>query len=305
MELVKRQGPAAGELENLNSCVDALDVSEKTRRDYKASLKLFYSFIEGNGLNLDSFLDYKRELERRQDISISTKNAYLTAARVILKEANKRGALPADITANVKSFKQNKKHKRPGLDSAEVKAVLQAAETSGDARERALLSLLTFQGLRQIEIARLDITDIDLSAGLAHVQGKGQHDRELIYLHPETARALQEYMDQEGRKSGPLFISRDRARAGHRLTTRAIREIIRRRLAALGIKKVVHGFRHYFTTRLLEEFSGDLLQVAAYTRHASIETLQIYDDRRLQAAELPKYYGAFSSLKGQASAKVN
>ena len=292
MELIRKAGN-----EDIAKCFERLDISEKTRRDYMANIKPFQGFMnDRGGLNVDSFLEYKRELERRQDISISTKNAYLTAARIILKEANKRGALPADITANVKSFKQSKKHKRPGLNESEIRQVLTAAAESGDTRERALLALLTFQGLRQIEISRLDITDLDLITGQALIHGKGKDDKEPVYLHPETARALREYLAAEGRKSGPLFISRDRAHKGHRLTTRAIRGIIQRRLQELGIKKFTHGFRHYFTTRLLEEFNGDLLKVATYTRHSSIETLQIYDDRIKQAAELPKYYGAFESL---------
>ena len=46
---------------------------------------------------------------RPDDFSVSTKNKYLVTARIFLKELNRLGFLPADITQNVKSFAQIEK----------------------------------------------------------------------------------------------------------------------------------------------------------------------------------------------------
>ena len=84
---------------------DLLDVRETTRADYKYRIGLFLDFVEGKRFNRNSFLAFKRELAERMDLAISTKNKYLTTARVFLKELNRQGAIPADITQNIKTFK--------------------------------------------------------------------------------------------------------------------------------------------------------------------------------------------------------
>lgn len=61
----------------------------------------------------------------------------------------------------------------------------------------------------------------------------------------------------------------------------------------VGIDKTLHGTRHYFTTKLIEEYKSDLTTVAHYTRHRSLETLQVYNDRIQQKKDLPRYYSVF------------
>jgi integrase/recombinase XerC len=68
-------------------------------------------------------------------------------------------------------------------------------------------------------------------------------------------------------------------------------------LDELGIDKTTHGFRHYFTTRLIKTYKGDLLEVRQYTRHASLEMLQIYNDSIKQQADLPRFYSAFEGVQ--------
>ena len=104
---------------------DSLDTSESTRKDYKARIGLFLSSIAELGLNLNSFLDYKRYLEKRADYTVSTKNKYLASARIFLKELNRQGLIPADVTQNIKTFTQIKKHKREGLNEKEILALVQ------------------------------------------------------------------------------------------------------------------------------------------------------------------------------------
>src|SRR3989344_2102263 len=100
---------------------DGLDVSETTRKDYAARIGLFLSYVNARGFNQQSYLAYKRYLERRTDYSVATKNKYLITARVLLRELVRRGRLPIDITNNIKLFKQSKRHKRSGLTDREVK----------------------------------------------------------------------------------------------------------------------------------------------------------------------------------------
>ena len=287
--------------EKANRAFDLLDVSEATRADYKYRIGLFIDFMQERGFNRNSFLEFKRALAERADLAVSTKNKYLATAKIFLKEANRQGALPADITQNIKLFSQSKKHKRDGLNDEEIKKLTEAIrglpETPQNARLKAILSLLVFQGLRQIEAIRLDVRDIDFISKTAFIQGKGQDDKEPINLHPEAIRALRIYVKSNKVADGALFTSQSNNSKNQRLTTRALREIVKETLDALGIKKTTHGFRHYFISTLIKTYKGDLLEVAQYTRHKSLEMLQVYNDNIKREADLPRFYKAFSEVK--------
>ncbi|MBP6044652.1 tyrosine-type recombinase/integrase [Candidatus Woesebacteria bacterium] len=280
-----------------------LDVSENTRLEYGARIRLFIEYVQKNGFTKNSYLEYKRYLAKRTDLSVSTKNKYLIVARVYCKELNRQGYLPVDVTQNIKSFQQSKKHKRDGFSEDEVQKILAylqtLPETHATWRIKALISLLILQGLRQIEIIRLNVRDLDLASKTAFIQGKGQDDKEVVDLHPVTVTALKGYIKKYRIADGALFTSTSNKNHCQRLGTRTIRNIINPILRNLEIDKSCHGFRHYFTSKLIQSYKGDLLTVAQYTRHKSLETLQIYNDNIKRKDDLPRYYQTFSSINFQ------
>ncbi len=203
--------------------------------------------------------------------------------------------LATDITVNIKNFKQNKKHKRVGLNDDEINLLVDKLVESDDYRLKAILALLTLQGLRQIEIVRLNVNDIDFEQQTLMVTGKGNDDAEMVDMHPNTSDALRKYLLHTKKKSGALFTSTSNNSNNQRLSTNSIWQIVKKFLILNNVNKVVHGFRHYFTTKLIEELS-DLLVVQEFTRHKSLEMLQIYNDRLRKKEELPKYYRSFQDL---------
>lgn len=277
-----------------------LDVSEQTREEYSSRIRMFVDFIQTYGFSKNSYLEYKRHLSQKTHLTVSTKNKYLIVARVYCKELHRQGHLPIDITQNIKSFQQSRKHKRDGFTEEEVQRVLcylQAKKENHDTcRIKALLSLMILQGLRQIEIVRLNVTEIDLTSQVAFIRGKGQDDTEAIDLHPVTVSALREYMKKYKISDGALFTSTSNNSRNQRLTTKSIRNIINPILRRFEIDKTVHGFRHYFVTQLVKEYKGDLLSVIRYSRHKSIEMVQIYDDTVKHKADLPRFYKTFESI---------
>lgn len=258
---------------------DGLDVSEATRREYMARLPFFISFVNAHGFNQHSYISFKRYLQSRTDYSVSTKNKYLSTARIFLRELTRRGKLPFDVTSSIKQFKSSKKHKREGLSDSEVRLLgvklKYLATTPRTSRLRALFSLLAFQGLRQIEITRLDFSDIDLEKKIAYVRGKGEDDRDIVYLAPATMKAIKEYLKIHKLTEGTLFRSMGN-RKGERLSTMTIKREVGELLTELGINKTVHGFRHFYVTELLKTMS--MRDVQKFSRHRSIEMLMIYDD---------------------------
>lgn len=258
---------------------DGLDVSETTRKEYTARIGLYLSYVRARGFNQQSYLYFKRYLQGRSDYSVATKNKYLSTASVFLRELTRRGKLPFDVTHGVKQFRQSKRHRCDGLSDKEIQLLgvklKYLPDTPRNSRLRALFSLLAFQGLRQIEIIRLDVQDVDLNKGVAYIHGKGEDDKELIYLAPTTTKALKEYLKAHKLTDGTLFRSMGNRKA-ERLSTMTIKREIGELLAELGIEKTVHGFRHFYVTELLKTMN--VRDVRKFSRHRSLEMLMVYDD---------------------------
>lgn len=266
--------------------IDGMDVSVCTREDYKQRIKYFLSFLTETTMDRDTLLRFKRELENRADLGAASKNKYLTAARVYLKELYRTGKLPVDLSEGVKAFKQNKGHKKFGHTEEEIKKIINELRLY-NLRDKAIMYLLIFQGLRQVELVRLEIQDVDIERGTIMVQGKGKDDKELMTLHSETLAVLKAYMKNLGKKEGKLI----------GISERMIRNIHAGIVKKLGIKATTHGTRHFYTTNLLKAFEGDVLTVQKFTRHGSVEMLQVYNDDIDVEKNLPKYEEAFNNLK--------
>ena len=278
---------------------DEMDIADSTKQDYLARLPQFAGFLHRNGINRSSLLEYKKYLRSRTDLGIASKNKYLAVARIAFKELYRRGAVSVDLSLNVKSFQQSQKHRVEGLSEQEIERLCQHLRELPDdfrtTRLRALVALLLYQGLRQIEICRLDVADIRLSNNQLYVLGKARDDKEPIYLHPQTLKALKTYLQASKVKDGPLFTCLWGQTKGKRLSTRGLRQIIKTSLNNVGIDKTVHGFRHYYTTTLIKSYKGELLRVAKYTRHNSTDMLIVYNDNFNDKQDLGKYYASFTS----------
>ena len=95
---------------------DNLDISDNTKKDYLSYINKFIRYARRTEFNNSILLAYKKYLKNNVHISVSTKNKYLTVAKIYLKELHRLGYLAIDITVNIKNFKQSKKHKRTGLN---------------------------------------------------------------------------------------------------------------------------------------------------------------------------------------------
>lgn len=268
---------------------DSMDISEATKQDYLARLPRFILFAERNGIDRDLLLRYKQELRDDIALGVSAKNKMLTTARIALRELYRQGKLSIDLSIGVKSFQQSNKHKVVGLNTEEVEKICQHLQSLDNSlrseRLRAIVALLLFQGLRQIEICRLDVKDIDLANSRIYIVGKGRIDSEPIHLHPATHKALTQYLRLSQVKYGALLTHLNRQAGGQRLSTRGLRQILQDLLKSLGIQKTTHGTRHYFTTELIKHFKSELTTVAKFTRHSNLEMLQIYNDEILNSAK--------------------
>lgn len=279
---------------------NVLDISESTRKEYGLRIRHFIQYTQTHGINSNTYLQYKRYLGETETFSIATKNKYLIAAKVFLDGLYRLQIIPIKITDNIKGFSQSKLHKKNGLDDKDITKIQNYCSTLESTfinqRLKSILSLLIFQGLRQIEIVRLNVTDIDLKNKIAYVIGKGRDDKEPIHLHPTTVKVLRTYLSKYRFREGALFRSESNNSYGSRLTTKSIREIIKQVFKTLEIDGSTHGFRHFFITKLIKSYKGELLTVSKYSRHRSIQMLEVYNDEVIREQDLPRFYDVFNNI---------
>jgi integrase/recombinase XerC len=260
---------------------------------YEKALRNFLAHVGEGDLNPNVLVDYKNWLAAKVDTRVATKNLYLSAVRTVFRRAFELGLVKQDLSKSVKSFRLGQAHKRSPISDAEVRKVFAHLNEKGDLRLLAVFNLLFRQGLRQAEIVRLAVEDVDYVAQTLRVLGKGRDDAELVPMHPRTAAALTAWAESAGLRSGYLFPSRKAA--GRHLTVNMLYRLVMDVHSEVGITTNPHGWRKVFTSTLID--SGmNLLSVQRFTRHKSMTMLQVYYDRNEVHRLLPEYYEA---LNGQ------
>ena len=138
------------------------------------------------------------------------------------------------------------------------------------------MELLYSSGVRLGELVRLDVTDVDLRAGVAVVrEGKGGHGR-VAPVGREARRALEVWLAvRRGvvgmRPLAALFVSRRLTR----LAARSVQQLLGRRQRGLPMRLSAHGFRHSCASHFLQS-SGDLRATQELLGHRNIASTQIY-----------------------------
>lgn len=148
--------------------------------------------------------------------------------------------------------------------SADLEAAIAAAEP----RDRAMLTLGAYQGLRRAEVARVRGEDLDLVAGTLTVLGKGGV-RAVLPLHAEVVKLA-------GRMPRLGWWFPSRCRPGQPVTPQIVSAAVRKACRAAGVPEFTsHPLRHWFGTSLVRS-GTDLRTTQTLMRHASLATTARY-----------------------------
>ncbi|HXJ81262.1 MAG TPA: tyrosine-type recombinase/integrase [Candidatus Methylomirabilis sp.] len=169
---------------------------------------------------------------------------------------------------------------------------------SPDPRERAIVALMAYGGLRRSEVLALDVGDYAPEFGLRRVLGKGGHEAAVPL--PEVARAIvAEYLAKRRVPSSsrdPMFVVRHCTRGGVWRESRMASHGLWKMIKALGRRAGLpelhpHAFRHGCGVELHRRTGGNLRVVQEHLRHADIQTTTVYT--RLTQHELQKAVSVF------------
>ena len=195
---------------------------------------------------------------------------------------------------------------REGIDYVQTKAVVKAARTKAGLRapkeRRTAPSRLTLEeqlrfidaayarngrvglmvqtlletGTRVSEFVALQVEDVSLGERMIVIENGKVGRRREVPIRTDLARLLSMHIGR--RRSGPLFVSREKGAAGSRVYShqrigQMVREIARE--AGIGKRIYPHLLRHNMATRLLA-VGMDIADIQKFLGHADICATRIY-----------------------------
>lgn len=277
----------------------------RTRRAYRADLADFCHFLgltapdEFRAVTRAHVLAWRGELERR-GLAGATVRRKLAALASLFDYLLERNAMAGGnpVHGVKRPTLDSNEGKTPALGDHQARALLDAPDpaTLKGQRDRALLAVLLYHGLRREEAARLGIQDLQERRGVPHlrVHGKGGKLR-FLPLHPVAAERVHAYLAASGHHVGqekaPLFVPLRGRRTGAGLTADGIYAVVGTYAKAAGISVAglgVHGLRATAATNALEH-EADIARVQQWLGHANISTTRLYDRRHARAADSPTF----------------
>jgi site-specific recombinase XerD len=165
----------------------------------------------------------------------------------------------------------------PSMTAADVQRLLDCCDRSSAVgiRNFAIMTLIARLGLRSIEVARLQLDDVDWRAGELVIRGKGRrHDR--LPLPAQVGEALVAYLSCGRNPDGPrhLFLTCRAPRGPIRADL--VGDVVERACARAGLAPVgPHRLRHALASELLRRGAG-LVAISQVLRHQDLATTALY-----------------------------
>jgi integrase/recombinase XerC len=305
------------------------NASAHTVRAYESDLTQFIGYVAADAdlkkrdlqpshCNREALRGFLGHMHK-QGLSRASAARKLAAVRTFLRYL-RREELIADDPGGLVATPKREIRIPAHLSEAEMTSLLDApaGDTPLSRRDRAILELFYASGLRLSELTGLDVEDLNLSAKMVRVLGKGGKER-IVPFNGSTAKAVRAYLndrallvgstakaaaridgrfgtakavphtkhqtDRRGRRREPLFVNH----RGGRLTVRSVDRLVRRYVAASSARTGIspHALRHSFATHLLQR-GADLRAIQELLGHARLSTTQRYT--HVNAAQLLEVY---------------
>lgn len=270
--------------------------SEDTLKNYFGQIREFLSWCKDNDfkplrLQEPHIILYREFLiEKKQ--KINTVAAKLNSIRKFYHIAQKFHIIQDNPAEDVKAPRDPDAGliNIPYLSAGKLEYLFRAIpnETEKELRDKVIIAFMAIEGLRTVEIHRMNEEDINVDQQTILIHGKGKNA--MIYPRPDTFGLLLRYLDSKDRlkmnkneyytvkKVTPVFTSTSNNMYGHRIIRQAVRDAVNKWLAKAGLKekgKAGHMLRHTCATLLYKE-TKDLKQIQETLRHSNINMSSKY-----------------------------
>lgn len=254
-----------------------------TIRNYRDTFRLFIQ--ESHAIEID---DLSKELVEKWFFNGRLKRSWSSVTfrhhhkhlNMFFKWLLKEGLIPKNYLADLEKPRMEKKIPRT-LCADDAKLVLEASFHAGyrykfeKYRNRAVIAIMLFAGLRRGEVMNLKLNDVNLENRSIFInQGKGAKDR-VIPINSRLYTYLVDYAKERNRLKPYhcfFFISLGRLKA---FGEKGINNLIKRLRKQTELDFSAHTLRHSFATLMLEG-GCDIYTLSKIMGHSKITTTTIY-----------------------------
>lgn len=284
----------------------AVGLAEQTASIRRSALDRFIRWCDANAVTMAAEItrarveEYQRHLFRCRKsngdpLALSTQATRLNPVRAFCRWLARERLVATDPARDLEMPRLPRRLPRWVPSVHQVERILGQPETArlSGLRDRAILEVLYSTALRRMELARLQVFDVDLVSGLVRVRaGKGGRDR-VVPLGARATKWVGAYLRDArpallpAHREGTLFVTDyGEPFRKNRLGDLVRRYIGRARIAAPG---ACHLFRHACATHMLEN-GADIRFIQSMLGHADLSTTQIYT--RVSIAKLKAVHEA-------------
>ena len=223
-------------------------------------------------------------------LSNNSVNRKISSIKAFYRFLQKTKQLEISPLSKHKALKNSKKIQVP-FSETEMSAALAEVTTEDfeGLRNKLMVELFYSTGIRRSELINIRLPNLDLTARLLKVKGKGNKER-FVPLLPSVVASIHAYLPERKQVENTasdqyLFLTSKGVKLYDSLVYRIINNYFRG--ISSKVKKSPHILRHSFATHLLNQ-GAHLNAVKELLGHSSLASTQVYTHNSM--AELNKVY---------------
>jgi integrase len=213
----------------------------------------------------------------------STVNVHLSAVRALVDELFLLGEISETVHKQMSSVKGLQRHgSKAGfwMNKSQFQKLIdqQSTETMKGLRDRAILALGAYCGLRREEIASLTIDDISVIDGRAYLDIEGKNNKlRTVPVHPKALVIIGAWLRAAGIKTGHAIrsVNRGGAVSEKGMSTTAVYQNVKRMGKDAGLDIAPHDLRRT-CGRAMHDGGAALSDIQTFLGHENPETTQTY-----------------------------
>lgn len=272
----------------VNEWLANTDIRQVSKDSYRRKLDLYFRWIAKNKKKIENadrsdVLQYKAEISER--LRENTVDAYIKAIKSFYGYCEEKKYCH-NIAAGIKSSRRVYYHAKDPLTEDQASSLLESISTGDEKglRDKLIVSLMLFYGLRSCEVERLTVVDVSEDR-IIRIQRKGRRDKSEIRISQDVYDLMGDYLSCRNVDLNDYVFKPLSTRKGIMLRRQDISKIVKGRMRAIGInspKLTSHSLRHTCASlMILNDVSLEV--VRDVLGHTSTNTTRIYTNTARRA----------------------